>query len=151
MTEYHLANFNVARMRVSTIDDPAMAGFVESLDEINAIAEAAPGFVWRLQTDEGHATAIRPYDDDDRILINLTVWESVDALRGYVYQSRHGEFVRRGFEWFEPAPGSSLVLWWIPAGERPTIEDAVRRLDQLRSEGPSPEAFDFKDHRPPPA
>ena len=149
MASYQLANFNVARMRSLSIDDPVMAGFVEALDEINAIADATPGFVWRLQTEEGHATSIRPFDDD-RLLINLTVWDSLDSLRGYVYQSRHGEFLRRGREWFEPPPGDSLVLWWIRMDERPTAAQGVAKLERLRRDGPTVEAFTFKNHWPKP-
>jgi len=147
---YHLANFNVARMRVDSIEDPVMEGFVSRLDEINAVAERSPGFVWRLQSDAGDATAIRPFDDD-RILINLTVWESVEALEGYVYKSAHGELFRQGRKWFEPLAQSSLVLWWIPAGELPTEAQAMERLARLHAEGPSAEAFTFGHRFPAPS
>lgn len=149
MGAYHLANFNVARMRVASIDDPLMQGFVSRLDDINAVAEKSPGFVWRLQSDEGDATAIRPYADE-RLLINLTVWDSVDALSDYVYRSAHAELVREGRSWFEDPEGSSLVLWWIPVGDIPSVEEAVARLERLHRDGPSPEAFTFRERFPPP-
>lgn len=147
---FHLAQFNVARMRPgATINAPVMHGFTSRLDEINGVAEGSPGFVWRLQTDEGNATAIRPYEDE-RILINLTVWESIGSLSDFVYRSAHDEMVRSGPEWFERLGTDSLVLWWIPAGQRPTVEDGKARLEKLRAEGPTPDAFTFQTTFPPP-
>jgi len=140
---FHLANFNIARMRGSRVEDAVMHGFTSRLDEINAIADRSPGFVWRLQTEDGDATAIRPYDDD-KILINLSVWASVEALAAYVYRSAHSELVRDGASWFEKADDSSLVLWWIAAGEIPTAEQGVQRLAPLHEKGPSPEGFTFR-------
>ena len=144
-----LANFNVARMRFERLEDPGMHGFASRLAEINAAAEDSPGFVWRLQTDEGDATAIRPYEDD-RILINLSLWESVEALEQFVYRTAHGDLVRQGRNWFERTADATLVLWWIPAGEHPTLADAVERLDRLRREGPSADAFTFAERWPRP-
>ena len=126
-----------------------MHGFTSRLDEINAIAEASPGFVWRLQTEAGDATGFRPYQDD-RVLINLSVWESVDVLEGFVYRSKHAELVREGRRWFEPLEGSSLALWWTPAGHLPAVEEAVSKLDRVNREGPSPEAFTFRERFPAP-
>jgi len=148
MPRYHLANYNYARMRVRSPDDPLMYGFTSRLDEINAIADASPGFVWRLQADDGNATSIRVADERD--LINLTVWESIEALSDFVYRSRHLELILSGREWFLPPEESSLVLWWIQAGEIPTVDDAVGRLQQLNREGPSPNGFTFQKHWPPP-
>ncbi len=145
---FHIAELNVVRMRAETLDDPLMHGFVSRLDEINALAERSPGFVWRLQTDEGDATAIRPFDDE-RILVNLTVWESVEALDAYVYGSDHGELVRHGRDWFERASAPQIVLWWIPAGQLPTLDEAKKRLELLRARGPSEEAFSFARRFPP--
>ena len=144
----HLAQLNVARM-LGAIDSPVMAEFVAQLDAINALAERSPGFVWRLKTEDGDATAVRPYDDD-RIIVNLTVWESVDALRDYVYRSDHVEVMRRRREWFARMAEAYVVLWWVPAGHVPTVAEAVARLDALRRDGPSPAAFTFRAPFPPP-
>lgn len=119
-----------------------MEGFVARLDEINAVADGSAGFLWRLQTDAGDATAIRPYEDG-RILINLSLWESVERLAAFVYRSAHQELVQGGGRWFVPPTDSSLVLWWIPAGEIPTVEEGVARLERLNRDGPTPAAFTF--------
>ncbi len=147
---FHVAQFNVARMRSgTTVNNPVMHGFTSRLDEINTVAERSPGFVWRLQTDDGNATAIRPYEDE-QILINLTVWESIESLSAFVYRSAHGEMVGHGPEWFERLGTDSLVLWWTAAGKLPTVEDGKARLEKLRAEGPTPDAFTFKATFPPP-
>jgi hypothetical protein len=143
----HLAQVNIARMR-DALDSPAMAGFVARLDELNALADRSPGFVWRLQTPEGNATYLRPYDDE-RILFNLSVWESVEALRAYVYRSGHAEALRQRHEWFSRFEGAYLALWWVPAGHRPSIDEAKRRLAHLEQEGPSPFVFTFRRLFPP--
>jgi hypothetical protein len=139
---HHLAQLNIARFKLP-LDDPAMAGFVAALDPLNAIADAAPGFVWRLQTEEGNATSIHAFEDD-LMLINMSVWESVDALAGYVYGSDHVAVMRRRREWAQRMEEAYLVLWWVPAGWIPTIEEAQKRLDHLRRHGPTPQAFTFK-------
>jgi hypothetical protein len=126
-----------------------MADFMALLDPINALADRSDGFVWRLQTEDGDATALRPFHDD-RILINMSVWESFDALRSFVYVSRHLDVMRRRREWFERMGEAYLALWWIPAGHLPTIDDAKARLDALRERGPSAAAFTFRDPYPPP-
>jgi hypothetical protein len=126
-----------------------MADFMALLDPINALADGTEGFVWRLQTEAGDATALRPFDDD-RIMINMSVWESFAALRSFVYLSRHLEVMRRRREWFERMAEAYLALWWIPAGQLPTIADARARLDILRERGPSPAAFTFHDRYPAP-
>ena len=131
---FHLAQANIARMR-APLDSPIMEGFRSQLDRINAIADSSPGFVWRLQTDEGNATAIRAYEDD-RILFNMSVWESLEALRDYVYRSDHAGPLRSRREWFEPLDGPILVLWWI--------------LAILKSHGPTANAFTFRAAFPPP-
>ena len=131
------------------LDSPVMADFVARLQEINQLAEASPGFVWRLQTDAGDATEIR-VDDDPCLLINLSVWESVDALGQYVYRSRHVELLRDRRKWFEPQRQPQLALWWIPAGQVPSAEEGMRRLHTLREVGPSPEAFPFRKLYPQP-
>ena len=109
MTNYHIAQVNVARMK-APLDDPSMAGFVARLDEINALADRCPGFFWRLQTSEGNATYLRPYDDD-RILFNMSVWETLDALREYVYRTAHAELLRQRHNWFDKFAGANVALW----------------------------------------
>lgn len=139
---FHLAQVNIGRARGAPTD-PIMAGFMAQLDEINAIADRTPGFVWRLQTDDGNATALRPYGDDNRILINMSVWAGLDALRTYVYQSPHAAVMRRRREWFEAFEKVYVALWWVPAGHRPSIAEAVERLAHLEQRGATPYAFTF--------
>lgn len=142
-----LAQVNIARMK-TPLEDPAMAGFVNRLDEINALAERSPGFVWRLQTSEGNATYLRPYDDD-RILFNMSVWESIETLKQYVYQSTHAELLRQRADWFSRFEGVSAALWWVPAGHQPSIDEAKKRLAHVAEHGPTPYAFTFKNPFPP--
>ena len=146
---WHLAQLNIGRLR-APVEDPATADFMDNLDPINALAEATPGFVWRLQTDEGNATAIKAFPDDDLMILNLSVWESIDALGAYVYRSAHTPFLRRRGEWFERLGEVYLVLWWIPAGTLPTVEEAWARLETLGRDGPGPEAFTLRQTFPAP-
>ncbi len=139
-----LAQINVARLQ-APIDDPLVAEFVDALDAINALAERSPGFRWRFQTEDGNATAVRPYDDD-LIIINITVWESIEALADYVYRSDHTAFLRRRREWFERVEDAAVALWWVEPGSRPTVTEGVARLEHLRQHGPTPHAFTFR-HR----
>jgi hypothetical protein len=148
MTGYHLAQLNVARA-LAPLDDPLLAEFTARLDDINALADGSPGFVWRLQSDTGNATDIQA-TLDPRLLVNLSVWDSPKSLFDYVYRSGHAEVMRRRKDWFEPREGPHLVLWWVPAGELPTVEQALERLDRLREEGPTPAAFTFKQRFPAP-
>lgn len=148
MTQYHLAQINIARMRGVNIEDPIMQGFAARLDEINAIADAAPGFVWRLQTDEGNATYLRPYDDD-RIIVNMSVWESVEHLKAYVYKTPHAELLKARREWFEHFEGAYLAMWWVPEGHIPSIDEAKKRLAHLEEHGPSQYAFTWRTIQPP--
>ena len=140
---WQLAQLNIGRLRAE-VDDPSIADFMANLDRINALAEASPGFVWRLQTDEGNATAIRAFPDDPLMVLNLSVWESIESLADFAYRSAHTPFLRRRGEWFERLGEAYLVLWWIPAGTVPTVEEALARLDHLKSVGPSREAFTFR-------
>ena len=140
----HLAQLNVA-LGKATVDSPEMAEFAANLDRVNALADAATGFVWRLQDEDGNATSIRAYDDE-RMIVNLSVWASIEALWSFVYDSGHLEVMRRRREWFERLPTAYVVLWWVPEGRIPTIEEALARLDQLEAHGPTAEAFTFK-HR----
>jgi hypothetical protein len=145
---YHLAQLNVARP-VAPIDSEELADFVANLPAINALAEGSPGFVWRLVDDNGNdATSLRPFGDDT--IVNLSVWESVETLSAYVYRTRHLDLLRRRREWFQPADGAHLVLWWIPSGHRPDLDEAIVRLELLRANGPGPEAFTLRSPHPAP-
>jgi hypothetical protein len=148
MSTYHLAQLNIGRIK-APMDSPVMAGFANNLDRINALAEATTGFIWRLQTDEGDATAIRPFDDPD-MLVNMSLWRDVESLSRYVYQSAHVELMKKRREWFERMDEAFLVLWWVPAGHIPSVAEAIARLQKLRAEGPSAEAFTFRHAFPPP-
>ena len=120
-----------------------MRGFVVALDPVNRIAERSPGFVWRLGSSQSHgATTLR--DGSFPVIVNLSVWESYEALHAFVYHSPHGAYLRRRARWFEPSPQPSTVLWWVEAGQRPTVEEALRRLRHLRAHEPSPQAFTLR-------
>src|SRR5262245_50563922 len=148
-TRFHLAQVNIGRLR-APIDDPLIEAFRTQLDPINALADRSPGFVWRLQTEDGDATAIRPYGSDSLMAINLSVWDSIEALQEYVYKSGHVETLRGRQQWFERLEGPILALWWIPAGHVPTVAEAVERLEHLKVHGPSPYAFTFRTPFPAP-
>jgi hypothetical protein len=148
MSAHELAQLNIGHIR-GPMDSPVMAEFAANLERINAVAEATPGFVWRLQTEEGDATAIRPFDDEN-MLVNMSVWKDVESLRKYVYHSAHVEVMRRRREWFEPMDEAFFVLWWVPRGHRPGIGEAIARLERLRGHGPGPDAFTFRHPFPPP-
>src|SRR5262249_22889835 len=124
-------------------ENPLMEGFRSQVDPITALADRSPGFVGRLQTEDGNATAIRPYDDD-RMAINLSVWESLEALQQFVYRSAHVGPLRDRKQWFEPLDEPILALWWVPAGHIPTVAEAKERLERLKAHGPGPEAFTFR-------
>jgi heme-degrading monooxygenase HmoA len=144
----HVAQLNVARL-LAPIESPTLSGFVRRLDEVNAVADAAPGFVWRLQSESGNATDIRPWGDD--VIVNMSVWESVDALRDYVYGPEHAAVLRRRREWFSVLGAPHLVLWWVPVGHRPDLAEARQRLDLLERDGPSAAAFTLRQPFPEPA
>ncbi|MGB1250063.1 MAG: DUF3291 domain-containing protein [Candidatus Promineifilaceae bacterium] len=147
---FHLAQINIARL-LKPIDDPQIADFVNGLDEINALAERSPGFVWRLVSEDGNdATEYRPYDDD-RLIVNVSVWEDVDSLRAYTYRSGHVDFFIRRKAWFEPIKQAHVALWWVPAGQNTTLEEAVARLEHLRLHGSSPTAFSIAKPELPPS
>jgi hypothetical protein len=143
MANYHIAQINIGRAK-GPVEDPMMAGFMTRLDDLNALADRSPGFVWRLQTLEGNATYFRPYAHDDRILLNMSVWETIDALRHYVYKTAHAEILRHREEWFERFAGIYLALWWVPVGHIPGIDEAKKRLAHLDQYGPTQFAFTFK-------
>ena len=151
--DYLLAQVNIARMR-EPLDSPLLAGFVEALDPVNALADAAPGFVWRLQTEDGNATAVRAFEWDRGgsagVLVNLSVWESVEALAAFVYSDAHREVMRQRRAWFERMAVAYVALWWIPRGHTPTPAEAEERVIRLRLAGPAPDAFTLRQHFPPP-
>jgi len=142
MSGYQLAQVNIGVIK-GPMDSPVMADFAGNLDRVNALAESMPGFVWRLQTDDGDATSIRPFENEN-MLVNMSVWRDIKALNDYVYRSAHVELMRRRKDWFERMDEAFLVLWWVPAGHRPTVAEAVVRLELLPAKGPTPEAFTFR-------
>jgi Domain of unknown function (DUF3291) len=147
--DHHLAQLNTARF-LAPIDDPQIRDFVAALDPVNALADGADGFVWRLQTDEGNATSIHAFEDP-LMLLNMSVWESLEALRAFVYTTpEHLAIMRRRREFAETMTQAYLVLWWVPAGHIPTIDEALERLELLRERGPTPEAFTFRASFPAP-
>ena len=141
MARYELTQLNIATMK-EPLDSPVMADFVANLDRINALAERSPGFVWRMQTEEGDATALRPLGNDT--LVNVSVWRDVAALNKYVYESAHVEIMRRRKEWFERMREAYVVLWWVPKGHRPSVSEAIAKLELLRAMGPTKDAFTFR-------
>jgi hypothetical protein len=145
---FHLAQINVGRFRAPT-DDPMIADFMGALDRINAIADAAPGFVWRLKGEGNNATDIHPDANDPLFAINMSVWDDVAALGAFVYRSGHLPIMRRRAEWFEKME-LFMCLWWVPRGHLPTVEEGLGRLDVLRRRGPSAAAFSFREPFPAP-
>ncbi|MFZ5792147.1 MAG: DUF3291 domain-containing protein [Pseudomonadota bacterium] len=139
---WHLAQLNLAKA-LAPLDDPRLADFMAALDRVNALAEASPGFVWRLQAEDGNATSIRAYDDP-RMIVNMSVWETAEALFEFTYRTAHAKVMGRRREWFEKLETPHLVLWWVPAGHRPGLAEAMARLAQLERDGPTPSAFTFK-------
>ena len=151
MAAYHIVQYNVARMR-APLDDPIMQGFVSRLDELNHLADRTPGFVWRhVAADADDSTSIRPYPDDPLVVINMSVWESIDALHEFAYRSDHGPIYASRHTWFEPMDPPTLVLWWVPAGHEPDVLEAKARLELVRRRGPSAHAFTIKQRFPLPA
>jgi hypothetical protein len=138
---FHLAQINIGRLK-APVTDPMIAGFVARLDDINALADRAPGFVWRLQTDEGNATSIRAFEDP-LLALNMSVWETPEALRDFVYSSDHVHVMRQRRAWFERFDGFYMVLWWVPKGHIPSVEEAKARLEHLDRHGESAHAFTF--------
>lgn len=137
---YQLAQVNVG-VPLEPLTSERLQGFVEQLEPVNALADAAPGFVWRLQTDDGDATALRPSADEPDLIINMSVWESVEALAEFVYRTAHAGVMRQRRAWFVPMRDAFTAAWWIPAGTLPTMPEAMARLDLLRASGPCRQAF----------
>jgi hypothetical protein len=148
-TEFHLAQVNIGILR-APLTSPEIADFVALLDPINALADKSPGFVWRLTGEGNNATDVTAFDDSG-IIINMSVWRSLDELRDFVYRSSHVDVLRRRREWFEKLAEAHLALWWLPAGRLPTVEEAEWRIGLLRLHGPTAEAFTFRSPFGPPA
>jgi len=150
---YVLAQVNVARLR-APLASPALADFAAALDPVNAAADAAPGFVWRLQTEDGNATAVRAFEWDAAgsagVIVNMSVWESAEALAAFVYSDIHRQVLRRRREWFEQMTEAYTALWWIPLGTIPGTIEAGQRVRHLRAHGPAPDAFTLRTHFPRP-
>ncbi|WP_329231128.1 DUF3291 domain-containing protein [Streptomyces sp. NBC_00111] len=150
MNDFHLAQVNVGRI-LAPLDTPQLSDFVAQLPDINAAADRAPGFVWRMVDDGGaDSTSLRPEDDDDMLLINCSVWESVEALQDYTYRSAHLKVLTRRREWFERLAEFHHAMWWVPAGHRPGVAEAMDRIALIRAKGEGPEAFTFRAPHPPP-
>ena len=152
--DYVLAQINFGRL-LAPLDSPMIADFAAALDEVNAVADAAPGFVWRLRTEDGNATAVRGFERDavgapGGIVINMSVWESAEALHAYVYGQAHVAILRRRREWFSRMTDAYAALWWIPRGHIPTVSEAEDRVLHLRANGPTPHAFTLREHFAPP-
>jgi hypothetical protein len=145
----NLAQFNIGRLRAS-LDSPQIADFKANLDRINEMADASPGFVWRLiAANDTGATSLHPYGDE-LVIVNLSVWRSIETVRGYVYHSEHLDFLRRRRDWFEKMAAEHQALWWMPDGMPPTLDEAMERLELVRRNGSAPEAFTFRDPYPDP-
>ena len=145
---HHLAQINIARL-IAPIDDPKIAEFVAQLDSINALADVAPGFVWRLQSSSGNATDIT-YNDDPFVIVNMSIWESVEALRNYAYKSDHAKVFRDRAKWFEKMDKPSYCLWWIPVGHIPSVTEGRERLEHYQQHNATPYSFWFSQHFPQP-
>lgn len=146
---FQLAQLNIARMKFD-IESPEMKDFVDALDPVNATADTSPGFVWRLQDDDGNATEYMIWDDPNW-LVNMSVWEDLASLKAFIRSQGHSAVMQRRREWFSETREAYVVLWWVPAGHRPTVAEAQARLEKLRADGPTPEAFNFARPFPPPA
>jgi len=140
--EYQLAQINIGRI-LGPIDSPVMAEFVANLDRINSLAEKSPGFIWRLKDDNNNATSIKIYNDDS-LIVNMSVWKDLETLMDFVYKSAHVEVLRRNREWFSKLKEMHMALWCVPSGHTPSVEEAIGRLDHLRTHGETPYAFSFR-------
>jgi uncharacterized protein DUF3291 len=146
---FHLAQINIARL-LAPVDDPKIADFVAQLDPINALAESTPGFVWRLKSEAGNATDV-VYSDDPFVIVNMSVWKSIEALRDYAYTSKHIDVFRDRAKWFEKMEKPHYCLWWIPGGHIPTVAEGRERLEHYQKQGPTPDAFWFSKPFPAPS
>ena len=147
MPSYYLAQLNIAKMKFP-IESPEMFEFVDNLENINALAEHSPGFVWRLQTEDGDATGIDFFGAD--VLVNMSIWENVESLHSYVYKTAHAKIMSRRKEWFNRVEEAYTVLWWTPEGTIPPLDEAKSKLELLKAQGPTTEAFSIKQAFPSP-
>ena len=145
---YQIAQINVARMQGVNINDPVMKEFVDNLDKVNALAEISEGFVWRLKDENNNATSLNPYNDE-QVIINISAWQNIETLENFVYKTFHTDFLRRRKEWFQSYGKVSTAMWWIQAGQFPTVEQAIDQLNYLQQNGASQKVFDFKKKFPP--
>ncbi|WP_436846861.1 DUF3291 domain-containing protein [Streptomyces atratus] len=145
---HELAQVNIARLTFP-LDSPELKDFVDALDPVNAVADQATGFIWRLRSETGNATDV-PVFGDSWLIVNMSVWRDLDALTAFMYQGRHRELLARRREWFERVEEAMTALWWVPAGERPTVQDAEERLRLLREHGPTDRAFTLRAAFPAP-
>ncbi|WSY91993.1 DUF3291 domain-containing protein [Streptomyces sp. NBC_00873] len=148
-TGHELAQVNIARLTFP-LDSPELKDFVDALDPVNAVADQAAGFIWRLQSETGNATDV-PVFGDSWLIVNMSVWRDTDALTAFMYQGQHRELLARRREWFERVEEAMTALWWVPVGERPTVQDAEERLRILREHGPTDRAFTLRTSFPAPA
>jgi hypothetical protein len=146
VARYELAQVNIARLQ-APLDSPQLKDFVEALDPVNAVADAADGFVWRLQSDSGNATDV-PVFGDDWLIVNMSTWRDTNALTAFMYQGQHRDLLARRREWFERLEEAMAVLWWVPSGHRPTVAEAESRLLHLREHGPTQHAFTLRTSFP---
>jgi len=147
---WYLAQINVGRIAGVDMNDPIMKTFVDQLDEVNALAEGSKGFVWRLKDENNNATAFNPFNDN-RIIVNISVWETFEDLQEYLFKGRHAEVLRNRKEWFVNFGKPYTAFWYVPAGHIPSVEEAIERLEFLQKNGPSAYVFDFKTRFPKPA
>jgi hypothetical protein len=145
---HHLAQINIARL-IAPINDPKIAEFVAQLEPINALADEAPGFVWRLKSESGNATDIA-YNDDPFVIVNMSVWESIETLRNYAYKSDHAKVFCDRAKWFEKMDKPNYCLWWIPVGHIPSIAEGRERLEHYQKHGATAHSFWFSQHFPQP-
>lgn len=140
----HLAQLNIAKAKYA-LNAPEIKEFVDNLEPVNLIAERSTGFIWRLQDESGDATNIQAFDDPN-IIVNMSIWDSIDSLKNFMFRTHHRDFLRRKQEWFHNIDKDSYVLWWIPKGHIPTLAEAVEKLEHLRKHGDTPAAFSFKSN-----
>ena len=147
--KYQLAQINISRMIGVNINDPIMKEFVDNLDKVNNLAEHSEGFVWRLKDENNDATSFNPYNDE-QVIINISVWESIASLETFVFKTLHTDFLKRRKEWFQKFGKVSTAMWWISEGDFPSVENAVELLDYLQKNGPSQKVFNFRNKYAPP-